>query len=484
MFSKEEIFERILNENPWWNTREIPAFILMMKRRMYFRLLYPLISSINIRRAVVLMGPRRVGKSVLIYHSIQELIDSGVNPLHIIYLSLDVPVYTGLRLDQLLQLSMEVRKVNDLDGTFIFFDEIQYLPGWEQHLKVLVDRYPNIKFVVSGSAAAALKLKSRESGAGRFTDFVLPPLTFHEFMYLRGMDDLMIRRDRRIHGVERPYYESRDINTLNSEFIDYLNFGGYPEISLSKELQQDAGRFIRSDIIDKVLLRDLPSLYGIQDIRELNRLFAHVAYRSGQEFSLEGLANDSGIVKITLNKYLEYLEAAFLIKRLDRIDKSAKQFKRAATFKLYLTNPSMRSALFSPVKAENAEVLGHLVETGILAQWLHRSTSSLYYARFKSGEVDFVSLNQFQKPVWALEIKWSNKAAQDFQDLKAVHQFSLQNKLKTILITTRSVSAQQEKDGINYWFMPASEYAYTLGYNAIEDRYSSHESPSFLAPPR
>ncbi len=55
-------------------------------------------------------------------------------------------------------------------------------------MKVLVDTYPALKVVVSGSAAAALRLKSQESGAGRFTDFLLPPVTFYEYLALLGQD--------------------------------------------------------------------------------------------------------------------------------------------------------------------------------------------------------------------------------------------------------------------------------------------------------
>lgn len=66
----------------------------------------------------------------------------------------------------------------DEGGWLVFFDEIQYLKNWELHLKTMVDTYRDSKFIVSGSAAAALKFKSNESGAGRFTHFLLPPLTF------------------------------------------------------------------------------------------------------------------------------------------------------------------------------------------------------------------------------------------------------------------------------------------------------------------
>ncbi|MGO8078069.1 hypothetical protein AB9F41_37630, partial [Rhizobium leguminosarum] len=78
--------------------------------------------------------------------------------------------------------------------------------------------------------------------------------------------------------------------------------------------------FIRHDIIDKVLLRDLPSLYGISDVQELNSLFTMIAYQSGTQFSYEGLSKESGVKKDTLKKYINYLQAAFLVKVVRRTD--------------------------------------------------------------------------------------------------------------------------------------------------------------------
>ena len=73
-------------------------------------------------------------------------------------------------------------------------------------------------------------------------------------------------------------------------------------------------RVIGADIVEKVLLRDLPSLYGIQDVQEFNALFTTLAYNTAEEVSLENLSRSSGATKPTLRRYLEYLEAAFLIK--------------------------------------------------------------------------------------------------------------------------------------------------------------------------
>jgi len=83
-------------------------------------------------------------------------------------------------------------------------------------------------------------------------------------------------------------------------------------------------------------------------------------FRSGNEFSYENLSTESGIRKDTIHKYLEYLEAAFLIKVVNKIDLNAKQLKKGMSFKIYLTNPSLRCALFSP-DGDNDDMLGSMV---------------------------------------------------------------------------------------------------------------------------
>ena len=299
------------------------------------------------------MGPRRVGKTVMLYQAIGELIKRGVTPTSLCYINVELPLYNGLGIEQFVKLAWKATGADKNGPFFFFFDEIQYLRNWEVHLKTSVDSHEEIKFIASGSAAAALRLKSNESGAGRFTDFTLPPLTFYEYLDLLGKMDLvkidysMDKGNSKTQRSGKPRFSVPDIEALNQQFLHYLNFGGYPEVIFSQEIQADPGRYIRSDIIDKVLLRDLPSLYGIQDIQELNSLFTSLAYNTGNEVSLEGLSQHSGVAKNTIKRYIEYLEAAFLIKTVHRVDRGAKAFKRANFFKVYLTNPSMRSALFA-----------------------------------------------------------------------------------------------------------------------------------------
>jgi predicted AAA+ superfamily ATPase len=467
-FSKEQIRSKIEFENPWWFNNEIDEYYSKMKRRLYFNIFSPLVYENKIKRAVVLMGPRRVGKTVMLFHLIQDLIDNNIPAKNICYLSIENPIYNGLSLEEMLLHFLSITKQKSSKDLYLIFDEIQYLKNWELHLKTLVDSYHHIKFIVSGSAAAALKLKSIESGAGRFTDFMLPPLTFHEYIDLKNLSHLIKLKKKEWKGVVGNYYHTDNINELNSHFVDYINFGGYPEVSLSNEIQSNPGRYIRNDIIDKVLLRDLPSLYGIKDVQELNSLFTTIAYNSGNEFTYKEISVSSGVDKNTIKKYIEYLEAAFLIRVVNKIDQNAKKFKRATAFKIYLTNPSLRSALFAPLKKDD-DFIGNMVETAIFSQWSHNTNFTPYYARWKNGEVDIVRLTEEkQKPLWAVEIKWSNRFVKSLQKLRNLKSFCLKNNLDRTLITTLDIEEIKDDDGIIYDFTPCSIYCYTVGRNAID----------------
>ena len=463
---REQVLRRLRAENGWWTApHRVGEEYAALPRRKYFALYEPLLRQTSVRRAVLLMGPRRVGKTVMTHHAIQALLDAGVPPERICYISVDHPIYNGCGLQDLLDSFAEAAGVNLSEGySYVFFDEIQYLKEWEVHLKVLVDEYRNIKFSASGSAAAALRLKSHESGAGRFTDFLLPPVTFYEYVELLGHTQLL--RPRSDGNFDAP-----DIEELNESFLRYLNFGGYPEMALSRVVQSNPARFIKSDIIDKVLLRDLPGLYGIQDIQELNYLFTTLAFNTAGEVTLEQLSQRSGVAKNTIKRYIDYLEAAFLIKVVHRVDRNARRFQRANFFKVYLTNPSIRSALFSPVDADD-EGIGSVVETGIFSQWFH-APFELYYARWNQGEVDIVSLDAMQRPGWAVEVKWSDRYALNPHELRSVSSFCAANHMERMVVTTRTISATSRLDNTEIEFLPASVYCYKIGRELIHGRHES-----------
>lgn len=456
-----DIRRRLALDNPWWTSGGVPRRYREWPRRDYFAPFFELVES-TAHRSVVLMGPRRVGKTVMLHQAIDMLLTRGVDPDHILHVPLDAPLYDGLGLERFVLELAERGGLGREDRFYAFFDEIQYLRDWEVHLKSLHDTWPEARFMVSGSAAAALRRQSRESGAGRFTDFLLPPLTFREFLRLGDREaacGLPVDEATRAERVV-------DIEALNAALVDYVNHGGFPEAVLDEAVRRDPDRYIRQDIIDKVLLRDLPGLYGINDVQELNRFFAHLAYNTGQEVSFDELSKRSHVSKNTLRKYLEYLEAAFLVRTLDRVDRDAKRFARRSHFKVYLTNPSLRAALFGRVGADDP-AMGALVETAVLAQWAHDPDRGrhLSYARWKGGEVDLIS-TQNGVVRWATEVKWSDRFAHQPTDLKGLRAFSERNSAD-LMATSKTTWARTEPPPIVH--APAAWVIYELGRNLVRN---------------
>jgi len=450
------------------------AQILRLRPRAYLASIQRLLLEPGLRRAVVLLGPRRVGKTILIQHIIADLLARGVDATRIAYVEMDHPLLHGQSLEALIGLIEQ--STPQRDGIrYLFFDEIQSHKDWEKHLKPLVDHRPDLRILVSGSAAAALKRQSTESGAGRFTDFLLPPLTFSEYLNLSSQTP-------GIREEEPGLYALDDMALLNDQFADYVSYGGYPELALSEVVRENPERFVKSDIVDKVLLRDLPHLYGIQDIQELNSLFTLLAFNTGEEVSSDQLSQRSGVSKPTIQKYIEYLEAAFLVKRIFRVDQDGKRYQRERSFKIYLTNSAMYTGLFGSRTPDEPE-FGHLVETALFAQRFHQNVR-LNYARWGKNdhEVDLVEISANLKPVTAIEIKWSDKAIKHPKMLAALMAFARKNRLPFTWATTRSAFADIKVDEhlIRQW--PAAVLAFHYGVRAVQGRLADHETSFKLAP--
>jgi predicted AAA+ superfamily ATPase len=463
--SENDVRARIARDNPWWGNSSYIAPEAANPRRVYYLPFKALALNFEVRRAAVLLGPRRVGKTFMIKQLIHDAILGGMNPQHVLYVSIDTPIYSGMSLEKFL--SYMPVTANDGD-CLVVYDEIQYHREWETHLKDLVDHRPRTKFIASGSAAAALRLKSKESGAGRFSDFMLPPLTFYEFLLFLGEEEKYIARaPKDVEG--QPHYEIKDIEGLNARFIDYLNFGGYPEAVTNDAIKKNPEQFIKNDIIDKVLLKDLPSLYGIADIQELNRLFAVLAYNAGNEASLENISKDAGITKPTIKRYIEYLESAFLIIKVSTVDENCRTMQRARNFKVYLNNPSMRAALFAPVSADDSHQVGRLAESAIFSQWQHsRNFQTLKYARWRDGEVDIVCIGPSdQKPLWIGEIKWSDRVADNLHGEAASLATLLRRHptIKESFFTTKTVESDTTLEGRRLRLWPSAAYCYFVGRN-------------------
>lgn len=156
-----------------------------------------------------------------------------------------------------------------------------------------------------------------------------------------------------------------------------------------------------------------------------------------------------------------------MIRIVHRVDKSARRFQRANFFKVYLSNPSIRSALFSPVGPEDL-AMGSLVETALFSQWFHRHIP-LHYARWNGGEVDLVKLRPDQAIEWALEVKWSDRFFHQPGELKALLGFCQKNNLSSAWVTSRTCQGNRRLQEVELRFVPASLYCFATGYWSINE---------------
>ena len=167
-------------------------------------------------------------------------------------------------------------------------------------------------------------------------------------------------------------------------------------------------------------------------------------------------------------------QAAFLIKVVYKTDINAKRMQRVTSFKVYLTNPSLRCALFSPLGLLD-DSIGNMVETAIFTQWIQRDKTDVYYANWSKGrdkgEVDLIGLDIIkQKPNWAVEIKWSDRYFEHIVELKSLLQFMEINKVDEAIVTSISKFGEKQLQKVRLQFIPAAIYTYIVGHNTFEKK--------------
>ncbi|HYH20535.1 MAG TPA: AAA family ATPase [Azospirillum sp.] len=452
-----DVLARLALDNPWWRTGTVEAYVAALPRRALFEAFFHRVNRPGGGPPLVLAGPRRVGKSVLIRQIIARLIDAGTDPRGILYVSLDAPALHGLPLDRL----VAVACAPDQPG-FLFLDGLHHLRDGEATVAALAAAQPSLR-VVAGVAGGAAP-RPRDGNL-----FVLPPLTFCEYLRFTGAERDLI--EPMFFGKGTPMYVVRDMAALNERFVHYVNGGGFPEAVLLRPAPGDAGHHLRNEVLAALLHQDLPGLTGIASTPELNALLALLARNTGREVSIEAIAERAGIAKNTIRRYLDYLEASHLIIRMGRVHPEGGRFRRMRTFKVHLASPCLYAALFGPVAADDP-LFPALAESAIIGQWLASADlPNLVYARLPEGSVDLVALSpDTGRPAWACALPGTDESVAGDATINGLIQFSRRNApLRWIGATTRTQAALKAHDGVEVWHRPASQYCYEVGRRVAEE---------------
>lgn len=468
--NKDNVILRLQQDNPWWSTGMVEEEYAFLPKRQFFDLIFPLVRDIINRRAAVIIGKNRIGKTVIAQQAIDALIKKGVSPHQIAYITFNNLTFKNLSLKEFLFICQEISNNYSKDGWYIFFDNLEFIKNWHKQVENLVDEFPGSKFVAITSAI--LNVKFDDIGYSRFNIVNVPSLTFFEYIHLMGLQHLIVPSDLSWKGNLINSFQSSNILLLNSHFIKYINYGGFPEIIFSKKFQKNSDFFLNSKNISNFIQISLALEYGIQNLDDLYELLYYITINTGKEFSLEKIsANLSNMEKNTIKKYLKFLELTQIIKIGHRLDFNIKNYERANYFKIYLTNTTLRSILIGPISPTD-EFAENIVETAITNQWRTKDNAVYTYSGWINGRTQGIvemigSLPNNTEKKFIVASKWTNHYYHNFYDLKTLFSFCEANKIDEALVTTIDIYGSKVNNKIKYFFMPAALYAYSLGYNSV-----------------
>lgn len=416
LLDKLELARIIENTNPWWNARPdvVPNF-----RRLAFRTCFDLLQDRSQRRAVLLSGPRRVGKSVILKQIAHALLAEGAPPRSVLYVSFEQSLLKLVPLRQVLDVYRESFHPAG-EPAFLLLDEIHYSPEWDVEIKVLVDQRPEYRILATGSATNATR-GQQESGVGRWRTVKIPTLSFYEYLRLRNKEigvapgEVSLHELRSVSDAGRIEIASRTTH-LMPEFDRYMLMGGFPETA-QLESVAEAQRLLHDDVVDRVLKRDMTTLFGVRSVPELERLFIYLCYHTGAIMQVRQCATDLGVNRQTVQNFLDLLEMANLIYRLPPDSHGGKLALKGSS-KYYTVDAALRNAVL--LKGEevlrDATELGRVVETTILrhvyAYHYDRLPRLAYWRDSKTNrEVDIVvRLGDFVVP---FEVKYREYPLKD-----------------------------------------------------------------------
>lgn len=393
----------IAEQNPWHVDGEVPSALAPAVERPLAQDLWHRAQRQQPPRYLLILGARRVGKTTSMYQTVRHLLRSGVAPNRLWWLRLDHPVLLRIPLGDLVRQVIDASAATSKDPLYLFLDELVYAQDWDLWLKTFYDEQWPVRIVATSSATAALRGRRLESGVGRWSELYLPPYSFSEFLDLIEQPaDLQIAStlQETLRALPASQPNSRQIEARRRRF---LLVGGFPELLRAERDpagSDDATRMLesqeilRADAVERVVYKDIPQSYGVDNPMALERLLYVVAAQVTGILSPTKIAGELGLSQPTYDKYLGYLQQAFLVFTLPNYSPNEQTVQRRGR-KVYFVDGAIRNAALQRGLAplDNQQEMGVLLEN-ITAASLHalsqQTGDRLYHWRDGKNEVDLI----------------------------------------------------------------------------------------------
>ena len=340
--------------------------------------------------AILLKGPRRVGKTETQRQLIADLVKSGISPKHILYLSFDDLQIISERPDDRAQMVQSILDawanllgVNTFDAidfpVYCFFDEVQEVKDWAHLVKNRIERNTRAKIVLSGSAAHSIFDKALKILLGRVIDIRMCPFSFREFLEMNNYVDAHILEDvrktqtlienrldaKQLYDGLKQATMSCDDTQMREYISEFIKKGGFPQLwKMNQYSELERAQFMDDNYVKKVTLEDLMLLQAIKKPELYERLLRHLFARPGQEYNQQKVASDLGTTSVTLADAMRLLEQTDLLIFVEKFSLKAEPLKRK-NLKVYPVDLMLTTAMTRVIPSLEA-----LTDKGMIAESL------------------------------------------------------------------------------------------------------------------
>jgi uncharacterized protein len=327
-------------------------------------------------KAILVFGPRQVGKTTLLKKIINEL------TIDYLWLNGDEPDH---RLSLTNSTSTQLKNIIG-QAKILVIDEAQRIENIGISIKLLTDYYPEIQVIATGSSAFELANKINEPLTGRKIEFYLYPFSFDELSKNLGLLE------------EKRNLENR------------LIYGSYPEVVNQIGNEKETLNLLS----DSYLYKDLLAYDGIKKSSILSKLLAALALQMGNEVSYNELSQIVGADKNTIEKYIDLLEKAFVVFKLTAFSRNVRNELKKSK-KIYFYDNGIRNAIIGNFQAIAFRAdAGALWENYLMTERMklrkyNQAYGGIYFWRTtQQQEIDYLEESDGQ--INAFEFKWNQKA--------------------------------------------------------------------------
>ena len=343
----------------------------MIKREIYMQRIRPFMNTDLIK---VFTGIRRAGKSVMLELVKNELKEAGINEEN--FLCINFEQFSN---SQFLDVESLYKKITDFQKNtkgkiYLFFDEIQEVPGWEKCINSCRIDF-DCDIYITGSNAKLLSGELATYLAGRYVEFVIYPFSFAEFFEMNLLKNPNV-----------------DKSTC---FMQFLKTGGMPFLSNFPDDDSAKSQYL-IDIYNSVVLKDVVKRNNIRDVDTLERIVAYAFSNIGHIFSATSLSKyfkseNRKISHDTILNYLKFCSDAFLFYKINRYDLEGKKIV-TVNEKYYCADHGLREALFG----KNIQNIDQVLENIVCLELLRRNYK-VYVGKKGDLEIDFIAEKQGKK---------------------------------------------------------------------------------------